>query len=89
MGRHKKFCRKRKHHLQFGNCRKVVSREEISPYKRILWKMCRTRQRVEEKYSETDRIVDLKIDQLLITIQRESSSDSECNWYGSIEDQSN
>ena len=28
--------------------------------------------RVEEKYSETDGIVDLKIDQLLITIRRES-----------------
>ena len=45
--------------------------------------------RVEEKYSETDRIVDLKIDQLLITTGRESSSDSECNWYGSSEDELN
>ena len=45
--------------------------------------------RVEEKYSETDRIMDLKIDQLLMTTGRESSSDSECNWYGSSEDESN
>ena len=45
--------------------------------------------RVEEKHSETNRIVDLKIDQLLITIGRESSSDSECNCYGSSEDESN
>ena len=76
---------RRKQQLQFGNCRKVVSREEISPHKRILWKMCRTRQTVDEKYIETDGIMDLKIDQLLITIGGESSSDSERNWYGSSE----
>ena len=44
--------------------------------------------RVKEKYIDTDRIVDLKIDQLLITTGGESSSDSECSLYGSSEDES-
>ena len=91
MGRPKKFCCERKHHLQFGNCLKDVQREEISPYKRILWKIyvSNTLKEFKKKYTETDRIVDVKIDQLLIRIWGESSSDSECNWYGSSEDKLN
>ena len=42
-----------------------------------------------KRVEQTDRILDRKIDQLLITIGRESSSDSECNWYGRSEDESN
>ena len=46
----------------------------------------------EGKYIETDRILDLKIAQLLITIGGESSTDSKCIYvtrYGNSEDESN
>ena len=76
MGRLEEFCRKRKHPMQFENCRIIVSSVLASEF-------CGRRvehiKRVEELYIETDRIVDLKIDQLLITTGGESSRDSECN----------
>ena len=70
----------------FRERRSVLTREFL---RRSAQGICRTRQELTEKYTETDRIVDLKIDQLLITIDGESLSGSECNWYGSSEDKSN
>ena len=46
--------------------------------------MCRTRQ---SSYIETDKIVDLKIDQLFIVIGGDNSSESEDCSYSSREDE--
>ena len=72
-------------HCKFANSTKCL----LVPTSEVYGRYVEHVKRVEENYSETDRIADLNIDQLLITIGRKSSSDPECNWYGSSEDESN
>ena len=89
MGRPKKFCHKKSTTCNLETVKKLFRERRSVLTSEFCGRCVEHVKRVEEKHIETDRIMDLNIDQLWITSGGDSPSHSECNWYGSSEDKSN